>query len=171
MFCSLWLWSTPVWRVDRSVHLSSTHHQTRMYSLWAPDLWLSPVDRLRELQLLLCWDPRFGTARMSCREWTVQVGVIGHNYSQSCYFDSLYWITEKKAMKPLSSRCKPNIVGRQCDLCAPGYYGYPNCRSCDCHQAGTKPSVCDPVTGQCHCKVSLMWLTLSCLPINVFSVE
>ncbi|XP_054836339.1 laminin subunit alpha-5 [Eublepharis macularius] len=49
-------------------------------------------------------------------------------------------------------RCKPNIVGRQCDLCAPGYYGYPNCRSCDCHRAGTEADVCDRVTGQCHCK-------------------
>ncbi|NXQ10590.1 LAMA5 protein, partial [Peucedramus taeniatus] len=51
-------------------------------------------------------------------------------------------------------RCKPNIIGRQCDLCAPGYYHYPDCRRCDCHQAGTQASVCDPVTGQCHCKVS-----------------
>lgn len=51
-------------------------------------------------------------------------------------------------------RCKPNIVGRQCDLCAPGYFHYPECRRCDCHQAGTEASVCDPVTGQCHCKVS-----------------
>uniref|UniRef100_A0A8C0F1H4 Laminin subunit alpha-5 n=1 Tax=Bubo bubo TaxID=30461 RepID=A0A8C0F1H4_BUBBB len=49
-------------------------------------------------------------------------------------------------------RCKPNIIGRQCDLCAPGFYHYPNCRRCDCHQAGTEASVCDPVTGQCHCK-------------------
>lgn len=52
------------------------------------------------------------------------------------------------------SRCKPNIIGRQCDLCAPGFYHYPNCWRCDCHQAGTEASVCDPVTGQCHCKVS-----------------
>ncbi|NWR05081.1 LAMA5 protein, partial [Paradoxornis webbianus] len=55
-------------------------------------------------------------------------------------------------------RCKPNIIGRRCDLCAPGYYHYPDCRRCDCHQAGTEASVCDPVTGQCHCKVSAsMW--------------
>lgn len=51
-------------------------------------------------------------------------------------------------------RCKPNVIGRQCDLCAPGYYHYPNCQRCDCHPAGTEASTCDPVTGQCHCKVS-----------------
>ncbi|XP_051832660.1 laminin subunit alpha-5 [Antechinus flavipes] len=49
-------------------------------------------------------------------------------------------------------RCKPNVVGRRCDTCAPGFYGYPSCRRCQCHEAGTVAGVCDPVTGQCHCK-------------------
>ncbi|XP_059569197.1 laminin subunit alpha-5 isoform X3 [Alligator mississippiensis] len=49
-------------------------------------------------------------------------------------------------------RCKPNVIGRRCNLCAPGYYHFPDCRSCNCHPAGTEASVCDPVTGQCHCK-------------------
>ncbi|KAJ6665753.1 hypothetical protein lerEdw1_002123 [Lerista edwardsae] len=68
-------------------------------------------------------------------------------------------------------RCKPNIVGRQCDLCAPGYYGYPNCRSCDCHQAGTKPSVCDPVTGQCHCKENVEGPRCDQCHLGTFSLE
>ena len=25
--------------------------------------------------------------------------------------------------------CKPNYTGAKCDQCAPGYYGFPNCRS------------------------------------------
>ncbi|XP_051961295.1 laminin subunit alpha-5-like [Xyrauchen texanus] len=49
-------------------------------------------------------------------------------------------------------RCKNNIVGRQCDRCAPGFYGYPNCRPCDCNEAGTEINVCDSVTGHCLCK-------------------
>ncbi|CAJ1084378.1 laminin subunit alpha-5 isoform X1 [Xyrichtys novacula] len=49
-------------------------------------------------------------------------------------------------------RCKNNIVGRQCDRCAPGFYGYPNCRPCDCNEAGTEEEVCDFFTGQCLCK-------------------
>ncbi|XP_036390362.1 laminin subunit alpha-5 isoform X1 [Megalops cyprinoides] len=48
--------------------------------------------------------------------------------------------------------CKDNIIGRQCDRCAPGFYGYPNCRQCDCNEAGTESDVCDSVTGQCLCK-------------------
>uniref|UniRef100_A0A4W3JCR4 Laminin, alpha 5 n=1 Tax=Callorhinchus milii TaxID=7868 RepID=A0A4W3JCR4_CALMI len=49
-------------------------------------------------------------------------------------------------------RCKPNVAGRQCSRCAPGYYHYPNCMLCDCDEAGTEASVCDSLTGQCHCK-------------------
>lgn len=53
-----------------------------------------------------------------------------------------------------AGRCRPNVAGRRCDTCAPGFHGYPSCRPCDCHVAGTTPGVCDPVTGQCSCKVS-----------------
>ncbi|XP_022533328.2 laminin subunit alpha-5 isoform X2 [Astyanax mexicanus] len=49
-------------------------------------------------------------------------------------------------------RCKTNVIGRQCDRCAPGFYGYPNCRPCNCNEAGTEKNVCDSVTGQCLCK-------------------
>uniref|UniRef100_A0A4X1UW24 Laminin subunit alpha-5 n=1 Tax=Sus scrofa TaxID=9823 RepID=A0A4X1UW24_PIG len=34
-------------------------------------------------------------------------------------------------------RCRPNVAGRRCDTCAPGFHGYPSCRSCDCHEAGS----------------------------------
>ncbi|XP_063064918.1 laminin subunit alpha-5 isoform X2 [Engraulis encrasicolus] len=49
-------------------------------------------------------------------------------------------------------RCKNNIIGRQCDRCAPGFYGYPNCRPCDCNEAGTESEVCDSHSGRCLCK-------------------
>uniref|UniRef100_A0A803TYS0 Laminin subunit alpha 5 n=1 Tax=Anolis carolinensis TaxID=28377 RepID=A0A803TYS0_ANOCA len=68
-------------------------------------------------------------------------------------------------------RCKPNVVGRQCDLCAPGYYGYPNCRKCDCHQAGTKASVCNPLTGQCHCKENVEGQRCDQCHLGTFSLD
>ncbi|XP_072557894.1 laminin subunit alpha-5 isoform X1 [Paramormyrops kingsleyae] len=49
-------------------------------------------------------------------------------------------------------RCKNHIVGRQCDRCVPGFYGFPHCRRCDCHEEGTEHDVCDPHTGRCLCK-------------------
>ncbi|KFQ61756.1 Laminin subunit alpha-3, partial [Pelecanus crispus] len=49
-------------------------------------------------------------------------------------------------------KCKPGIQGRQCDQCAPGTYGFPNCMPCNCNRDGTEPDVCDPQTGICLCK-------------------
>uniref|UniRef100_A0A669QW11 Laminin subunit alpha 3 n=1 Tax=Phasianus colchicus TaxID=9054 RepID=A0A669QW11_PHACC len=49
-------------------------------------------------------------------------------------------------------KCKPGIRGRQCDQCAPGTYGFPNCIPCNCNRDGTEPDVCDPQTGICLCK-------------------
>lgn len=75
---------------------------------------------------------------------------------------STYYLHHAKAHYSLH-RCKNNIVGRQCDKCAPGFYGYPNCRPCDCNEAGTEIDVCDSFTGRCLCKVALpLPLHLSC---------
>uniref|UniRef100_A0A0K0F7N6 Laminin subunit alpha-5 (inferred by orthology to a human protein) n=1 Tax=Strongyloides venezuelensis TaxID=75913 RepID=A0A0K0F7N6_STRVS len=43
--------------------------------------------------------------------------------------------------------CKPNVIGRKCDRCAPGYYSFPSCIKCNC---GPNES-CDEYTGQCSC--------------------
>ncbi|KAK7945606.1 hypothetical protein WMY93_001334 [Mugilogobius chulae] len=48
--------------------------------------------------------------------------------------------------------CKPRIGGRQCDRCAAGYYGFPQCVRCNCEQGGVTSDVCDPDTGACLCK-------------------
>uniref|UniRef100_A0A8C9W9F3 Laminin subunit alpha 3 n=1 Tax=Scleropages formosus TaxID=113540 RepID=A0A8C9W9F3_SCLFO len=48
--------------------------------------------------------------------------------------------------------CKPRIAGRQCDRCAPGYYGFPECAPCSCNPAGVKPDICHPESGSCLCK-------------------
>lgn len=49
--------------------------------------------------------------------------------------------------------CKNNVVGRKCDQCAPGTYGFgpEGCKACDCHSIGSKDATCDQVTGQCDC--------------------
>lgn len=44
-------------------------------------------------------------------------------------------------------QCKANIVGRQCEACKTGYYGFPDCKPCDCPST----AVCDKQTGECHC--------------------
>lgn len=50
-------------------------------------------------------------------------------------------------------QCKANVAGRQCDKCAPGYYGFgpEGCKACDCNSIGAADNNCDQATGQCKC--------------------
>jgi laminin, alpha 3/5 len=44
-------------------------------------------------------------------------------------------------------QCKSNIIGRQCEACRTGYYGFPDCKPCDCPST----ALCKVDTGECIC--------------------
>jgi len=44
-------------------------------------------------------------------------------------------------------QCRPHVIGRRCDACKTGYFGFPDCKSCDCPSAAT----CETATGECIC--------------------
>lgn len=50
--------------------------------------------------------------------------------------------------------CKPNVIGRCCDTCAPLTFGFGSegCRRCECDPAGSLSELCDQVRGQCACR-------------------
>ncbi|XP_052646644.1 laminin subunit beta-4 [Harpia harpyja] len=50
--------------------------------------------------------------------------------------------------------CKANVVGRCCDTCSAGSYGFGfhGCYACECHPQGSLSTLCDQVTGQCSCR-------------------
>ncbi|EHH19538.1 hypothetical protein EGK_02217, partial [Macaca mulatta] len=68
-------------------------------------------------------------------------------------------------------KCRPNVTGRRCDTCSPGFHGYPHCRPCDCHEAGTAPGVCDPLTGQCYCKENVQGPRCDQCSLGTFSLD
>ncbi|XP_074594778.1 laminin subunit alpha [Brevipalpus obovatus] len=44
--------------------------------------------------------------------------------------------------------CKPNVIGRDCSACKTGYYGFPDCKKCNCPE---NAAFCDARTGECVC--------------------
>ena len=49
--------------------------------------------------------------------------------------------------------CKEGYDQPRCDTCLEGFYGFPDCKPCNCFypvQSGSK--VCDITNGQCNCK-------------------
>ncbi|XP_067860924.1 laminin subunit beta-4 [Heptranchias perlo] len=51
-------------------------------------------------------------------------------------------------------QCKPGAIGRCCDSCAPGLYGFGanGCSACYCDRQGSVDSICDQRAGQCGCR-------------------
>ncbi|XP_054277134.1 laminin subunit alpha [Macrosteles quadrilineatus] len=47
--------------------------------------------------------------------------------------------------------CKPNVIGRKCEACKTGYFGFPDCKSCNC----PSDAVCTP-TGECVCPMHVV---------------
>lgn len=52
-------------------------------------------------------------------------------------------------------KCKPHVIGTNCDQCEPGYYNIlsgEGCQPCNCDQIGSLNHTCNTTNGQCSCK-------------------
>jgi len=59
---------------------------------------------------------------------------------------------EKEGETEILCPCKENFDGPECRKCAPKFYSFPNCTSCECEKEGSVDEACDQVTGKCNCK-------------------
>ncbi|XP_056304742.1 laminin subunit beta-1 [Danio aesculapii] len=89
-----------------------------------------------------------------CTSLICSISAIMHNGALGCQCDPQGSLSAECDRVGGQCHCKPNVIGRKCDQCAPGTYGFGpyGCTVCDCHSQGSVGHQCDPVTGQCMCR-------------------
>ncbi|CAL1537788.1 unnamed protein product [Lymnaea stagnalis] len=92
-----------------------------------------------------------------CQKHTFSISAVFHNGALDCECDRTGSTSLECNPSGGQCECKPNVVGRKCDQCAPGTFGFgPNgCAPCNCHEFGAKDNFCNEVTGQCTCNQNL----------------
>uniref|UniRef100_A0A0B7BNE7 Laminin subunit alpha n=1 Tax=Arion vulgaris TaxID=1028688 RepID=A0A0B7BNE7_9EUPU len=108
---------------------------------------LSPIDK-SEYFLSLCVDEGFQlrTDIDFCKQGTFTLTTNFNNGALDCNCNpdgSLSFTCDTFGGQ---CQCRDNIIGRQCSVCRPGYYGYPSCKPCNCPFG-----LCHEVTGECIC--------------------
>ncbi|XP_051546192.1 laminin subunit beta-4 isoform X1 [Myxocyprinus asiaticus] len=89
-----------------------------------------------------------------CEKLIGSISAIIHNGAVSCNCHCVGAYGSSCSKFTGQCECKPNVIGRCCDSCAPLSYGLgPNgCSPCDCNPSGSTAELCDQRTGQCLCR-------------------
>ncbi|KAJ0012238.1 hypothetical protein NQD34_013213 [Periophthalmus magnuspinnatus] len=67
--------------------------------------------------------------------------------------------------------CLPNVTGRDCSACEPGFYNLHSgkgCERCNCNPIGSTNGQCDVVSGQCECQPGVTGLQCQQCEVNFF---
>lgn len=114
--------------------------------------------RREEMARYMCLDsfmitPMPALAEM-CSKLICSISSIIHDGALFCQCDPQGSLSGECDKVGGQCRCKPNVMGRRCDQCAPGTYGFgvSGCTPCSCHPDGSVSHQCDPVIGQCQCR-------------------
>ncbi|XP_033612694.1 laminin subunit beta-1 [Fukomys damarensis] len=88
-----------------------------------------------------------------CRGIIFSISALIHQAGLACECDPQGSLSSVCDPSGGQCQCRPNVVGRTCDRCAPGTFGFgpSGCKPCDCHLQGSVSAACDTNTGQCHC--------------------
>ncbi|ROL46627.1 Laminin subunit beta-4 [Anabarilius grahami] len=89
-----------------------------------------------------------------CEKLIGSMSAFIHNGAVSCNCHHIGAFSSSCSKFGGQCQCKPNVIGRCCDSCAPLTYGLgPNgCSTCDCDPSGSTAELCDQTTGQCSCR-------------------
>ncbi|XP_066526397.1 laminin subunit beta-2 [Hoplias malabaricus] len=88
-----------------------------------------------------------------CVKLITSMSAIINNGALACQCDLQGSVSSVCDVRGGQCRCRPNVIGRRCDKCAPGTYGFgpSGCKLCECSQEGSHSRFCDVYTGQCSC--------------------
>ncbi|KAJ8664871.1 hypothetical protein QAD02_006533 [Eretmocerus hayati] len=92
--------------------------------------------------------------REICEKYQNSIGLYVFDGAYSCECDETGSHSKICENYGGACSCKPNVVGRRCDRCAPGTYGFgpEGCVPCDCDGTGALDNFCDVGTGRCKCR-------------------
>ncbi|XP_055663553.1 laminin subunit beta-4 [Falco peregrinus] len=90
----------------------------------------------------------------ACTRLIVSMSARIHNGAVACKCNPQGSLNASCSKLGGQCQCKANVVGRCCDTCSAGSYGFGfhGCYECECHPQGSLSSLCDQVTGQCSCR-------------------
>ncbi|XP_010125018.1 PREDICTED: laminin subunit beta-4 [Chlamydotis macqueenii] len=90
----------------------------------------------------------------ACTRLIVSMSARIHNGAVACKCNPQGSLNVSCSKLGGQCQCKANVVGRCCDTCSVGSYGFGfhGCYACECHPQGSLSTLCDQVTGQCSCR-------------------
>ncbi|NWV86892.1 LAMB4 protein, partial [Dasyornis broadbenti] len=90
----------------------------------------------------------------ACARLIVSLSARIHNGAVACKCNPQGSLNANCSKLGGQCQCKANVVGRCCDTCSAGSYGFGfhGCYACECHPQGSLSTLCDQVTGQCSCR-------------------
>ncbi|XP_005053248.1 PREDICTED: laminin subunit beta-2-like isoform X2 [Ficedula albicollis] len=90
----------------------------------------------------------------ACARLVCSISALMHGGALPCQCDPQGSLSSECQVQGGQCECKPHVIGRRCDRCSPGSYGFGplGCSSCTCSPEGSVSQLCDQVSGQCRCQ-------------------